>query len=291
MSDIRKRKHTCRTPLPLQSPDFARHEIWNMPMTDELPLYPFCVEEIERSSRTWFSETLCRFMIVTIVTEGDIVYRFEEKEHLITPGKILIVPQNASYFFKNGPSGGYKKVVAEFMGKNLQSIMETLGLNRFLILEAGNCEFLAGEVRKIGELLQNQTREAIPELLGLCHRFLTELSMLAPQKEDSPGLLARAQMILESALDRKTPVQEVAAGLGIRVSTLNRLFQERLGVSPMRYRLESRIARAQYLLGNTSLSVKEIAYKLGYCNQFYFSQEFRRITGMTPRESRRQKNQ
>lgn len=100
-------------------------------MTDELPLYPFCVEEIERSSRTWFSETLCRFMIVTIVTEGDVVYRFEEKEHLITPGKILIVPQNASYFFKNGPSGGYKKVVAEFMGKNLQSIMETLGLNRF----------------------------------------------------------------------------------------------------------------------------------------------------------------
>ncbi|MGN1365375.1 MAG: helix-turn-helix domain-containing protein [Victivallis vadensis] len=35
------------------------------------------------------------------------------------------------------------------------------------------------------------------------------------------------------------------------------------------------------------MSVKEIAYRLGYCNQFYFSEEFKRITGRTPTEYRR----
>ena len=289
MSRTTDRKHTLRTPQPLLKPDFSRHEIWNMSTSNEYPLYPFCVEEIERSSRTWFSETFCRFMIVTIVTEGDIIYRFEEKEHLLVPGQILVIPLHASYFFKNGPSGGYKKIVAEFQGKNLQSVMETLGLNRFLILENVDCAYFIREMRAIGSLLHHQTRDDIPDLLGLSHKFMTALSMCLPQQDDSRGMLARAQMLLENTPDRKMDVRTVAMELGISTSTLNRLFQERLGISPMRYRLEYRIARALYLLQNTSLSIKEIAYKLGYCNQFYFSREFSRINGVSPRVARRDK--
>ena len=244
------------------------------------------MEEIERSSRIWYSETMCPFMIVVIVTGGSILYRFEGGEHLLTPGKILIVPQNASYFFKNGPSGYYKKVVAEFMGKNLQSITETLGLNRFLILDCADWTSMAEQVRTMRSILQRQSRTDIPELLGLSHRFLAECALL-PRKDGSSDMLARAQMILENALECKRSVRDLAAELGVSASALNRLFRQRLGISPMRYRLECRIARADYLLRNTMLSAKEIAYRLGYCNQFYFSQEFRRLTGLTPRAVRR----
>lgn len=287
MTDIKKRKHSCRTHLPLQNPDYRKYEIWNLPMNNELPVYPYCTEEIIRSSRIWFSETLCRFMIVTIVLEGDILYRFEDREHLLKPGEILVIPQNASYSFKNGPSGWYKKNVAEIMGKNLQSITETLGLNRFLILKSPDYQDIANDVSRLGELLHNQSRETIPALSGEVYKFLTRLSLLNAPEENLTGLLAQAQMLLESSLEHKTTVCEIAARLGISPSKLNRLFQEHLGISPMRYRLESRIARAQYLLTSSSLSIKEIAYKLGYCNQFYFSHEFRRITGTTPREVRK----
>ena len=30
------------------------------------------------------------------------------------------------------------------------------------------------------------------------------------------------------------------------------------------------------------MSIKEIAYRLGYCNQFYFAEEFRHVTGRSP---------
>ena len=39
-------------------------------------------------------------------------------------------------------------------------------------------------------------------------------------------------------------------------------------------------------LKSTGLSIKEIAYRLGYCNQFYFSKEFKRVVGKTPTEYR-----
>ena len=46
---------------------------------------------------------------------------------------------------------------------------------------------------------------------------------------------------------------------------------------------------AKRLLVSTTQTVKEISFQLGYCDQFYFSSEFRRVTGMSPRETRRGK--
>ena len=40
--------------------------------------------------------------------------------------------------------------------------------------------------------------------------------------------------------------------------------------------------QAKYLLNQDQLSLKEIAYQLGYCNEFYFSQEFLRVIGFRP---------
>ena len=65
-----------------------------------------------------------------------------------------------------------------------------------------------------------------------------------------------------------------------------RLFRARLSITPNRYRIERKMARAQYLLTHTDLSIKEIAFSLGYCNQLYFSQEFHRITGHSPSKAR-----
>ena len=50
----------------------------------------------------------------------------------------------------------------------------------------------------------------------------------------------------------------------------------------MQYRSQRRIERAIYFLQTPGITMKEIAYRLGYCNQFYFSEEFKRITGKTP---------
>ena len=56
-----------------------------------------------------------------------------------------------------------------------------------------------------------------------------------------------------------------------------------LADADQRYRNACRIEYARELLTRSDLSIKEITAKTGYCNQFYFSQEFRRQTGYSPR--------
>lgn len=225
-------------------------------------------------------------MIVTLVVEGSILYTFQDKEHLVTPGKILVIPPNGSYFFRTGPTGKYEKIVLEFMGKNLLPIAESLHLNRYLILEPDDMKSWVAAIRTIGDMIQNRSLTDLPVLLGKSFEFLTRLSFMIPREKDHSGILAQTQMYLESNLDKKITMRDTANEFGISTATLLRLFRDKLSVSPMRYRIECKVARARYLLSHTSLSVKEIAFELGYCNQFYFSREFRRITGVSPSKLR-----
>ena len=71
--------------------------------------------------------------------------------------------------------------------------------------------------------------------------------------------------------------------------TFSRLFRAQMNQSPHRYRMQRRMEAACELLTQTGFSVKEIAFQLGFCNSFYFCNQFRRIHGVTPTQFRRRK--
>ena len=68
---------------------------------------------------------------------------------------------------------------------------------------------------------------------------------------------------------------------------LAHIFKQQAGVSPIRYLIERRIEMAKGLLAETALPVGEIAAQVGYSDNVYFSQIFKRITGLSPSAYRR----
>lgn len=96
-------------------------------------------------------------------------------------------------------------------------------------------------------------------------------------------------MLLESDFETKFTLKTLAEKLNCREDRINKIFKEKLGVTPMQYRIGKKMELAKRLLVSTTQTVKEISFQLGYCDQFYFSSEFRRVTGMSPRETRRGK--
>lgn len=59
-------------------------------------------------------------------------------------------------------------------------------------------------------------------------------------------------------------------------------FRRRFGISPHALLLRLRVERAKYLLLNTTLSIKEIADRLGYTRQHEFTRSFHTATGKSP---------
>lgn len=77
--------------------------------------------------------------------------------------------------------------------------------------------------------------------------------------------------------------------LNLSVSRFDHLFKQYMGISPYAYYINLRIANARSLLESTSLKIKDIATKCGYQDAMYFTQAFKKETGMTPSDWRLQR--
>lgn len=75
----------------------------------------------------------------------------------------------------------------------------------------------------------------------------------------------------------------------VNSSYVSRLFKEELGENFIDYLTGKRMEEAMRLLLSTEMHVYEISEKIGYGNPKYFSQLFKKYTGMSPREYRDQK--
>ena len=67
---------------------------------------------------------------------------------------------------------------------------------------------------------------------------------------------------------------------------LSHTFKREYGISPINYLIARRINESKYLLTETDLSMSQIAQLLGFSSLSYFSQVFRRIQNVSPKEYR-----
>jgi AraC family transcriptional regulator of arabinose operon len=98
-----------------------------------------------------------------------------------------------------------------------------------------------------------------------------------------PSRVQTARGYLEQNLGATVTLDGLAAAVGISASHLSAEFRRHLGVPPMRYLLEARLRRAAYLLGDADLAVSEVARECGFEDPLYFSRQFRRRFGASPR--------
>ena len=69
-----------------------------------------------------------------------------------------------------------------------------------------------------------------------------------------------------------------------------RIFKKSYGCTPYDYYLNAKLEKAESMLRSTNFSIKEISYRLGFCDEHYFSGVFSRKIGQSPSKYRKQWN-
>lgn len=87
---------------------------------------------------------------------------------------------------------------------------------------------------------------------------------------------------------RRWTVAELADRAALSRAQFTRRFVAHTGMSPARYLIDARIARARQLLTETNMSVTQVAATLGYADLAYFSRQYKRHTGRSPGRVRHQ---
>lgn len=109
----------------------------------------------------------------------------------------------------------------------------------------------------------------------------------SPSEEDSREnrhvrAAARVKAHLDAHFAASSTVRELARLQGTNPTYLERIFKHRYGTTVCGYRKTLRLARAEYLLVSSDLSVKEILFRVGYSDPGKFAGAFRARYGETP---------
>jgi len=102
--------------------------------------------------------------------------------------------------------------------------------------------------------------------------------------------IRRALDYLDSHLTEKVLIEDVASAIGLSPSRLAHLFKDETGQTLQGHLEARRMQVASELLRRTGFPIKQVAAAAGFESPFYFSQRFRRWTGMSPLQFRRQQH-
>ncbi len=146
------------------------------------------------------------------------------------------------------------------------------------------------DTRLHGELRVVQVAGRVAELVA----FALDAMWNEPQWRDT-ALHRRRELDLAQAamarLDRdyRRPPRfdELARELGTNQNKLKSVFREAYGLTMADYCLERRVREAQLLLLEASLTIAQVAERVGYEHQSSFAAAFRARVGLTPRDYRR----
>ncbi len=94
------------------------------------------------------------------------------------------------------------------------------------------------------------------------------------------------ELVRQNYSDRGISIEGLADALGVHRGSLHKKFTEATGLTPQEYLANLRLQKAIELLGNSQLSVNEIAARCGFRSGNYFAKVFRRRMGRRPSEFR-----
>lgn len=155
-------------------------------------------------------------------------------------------------------------------------------LNRTTLFDVEDFPAFLRELKGIGDSVDIEDRNEFIRLMGKCYELLARFAVEKQEKPVRHTPLVRILEFLERDFERKISIADLEQYTGISKMTLIRMVRKQTGMTPMQYRIARKMERAVYFLQIPGMTVKEIAYQLGYCSQFYFAEEFKRVMGRSP---------
>ncbi len=180
------------------------------------------------------------------------------------------------------------------LGLRIPEDVAVLGLGDFAGAEGGHPSL--SSIPLPGETIAYHALTILNQRLSGKNDFPDRLLVSPPPvvaRESTIGVLPQdsvgkaLQIIAERACEGIT-VRKVAAAVGLSPQTLTAQFMERNGRPPGEEIRRARLAKAKRHLHDSRLSISEVASLCGYAQQSKFSNFFKRETGLSPRDYRKE---
>ena len=210
-------------------------------------------------------------------------------EHAVSAGQALVLPAGRPHAYGASDDNPWTIGWLHLFGEGVEELTTTQdGQPAAPVITSGHLEKIALLIDEIITYIElEMTPTSLAAASGAASHLASVLNLGSRATLDAHDPVQLAVAFLASKLDRPVSVGEVATESGLSRSQISARFRRETGASIQAYHTRLRLARSCLFLENTSLSVRDVAFKTGYADPYYFSRIFSSTYGMSPRSYRR----
>ncbi len=247
--------------------------------------------EVEQGTIWGSAKPLEKYLLV-YCTKGNGFVVIENDQIPLSNDQFFIIPKGLSFKFYSVLDINSRLLIAYFDGWKAMRLGKEFALVRNLIPSVNN--MVANREMLFDEIFNNLSKGFHDENLqyiSFCFGHLLATFIYANRTSDDAEAEAnpvvnRAINFLNKNLDKKISLNELAFEVGYSPTYLTTMFKRETNYSPISYFSHLKILKACEFLDYTKMKVKEISFKLGYTDPYYFTKDFTRKMGMSPRNYR-----
>lgn len=263
----------------------SANEKWHLFLYNKKSKLPFHIENIGityPNPKYKISRDNSDLFVIEYVLSGKGYLEINGVKHTIEKDDLYIIEPHTKHSIYADVEDPYTKVWINFKSNLFATVFNAFGLNDINVFKNTNAKNYFDELLLIAEKSFNSDDVAI----DVSNVLFNIVYILTKQTYDSSTrvmkLAQEIKNMLDNALYGKISLEYIASELHYSKKQINRVFSKVYGVAPYTYYIDIKIKMAKNLLVMTDLSVKEIADKLCFENQYYFSNMFKSKTGMSP---------
>jgi len=210
----------------------------------------------------------------------------------INAGSVFVLYPGVRHRYRPDPRTGWNEHWVGCDGPIVRSLVRGGFLSRQKpVLRVRDEDLLLGAFSSVIEAI-HAGRPALQQVAAGATLYIMSLlySAQQPGQEGHPDVARAIHEAMRRMADPEqetVPLPELAHSLGVSYTWFRKMFAHHTGLSPHQYRLQLRLGRARTLLSETTLAVKEIAFRCGFESEQYFCRLFKSKTGVPPGEWRR----
>lgn len=241
---------------------------------------------------------------ISYMVSGDRLIYSQDFTTIIQAGELSFIPKNVYRRTTYISSEPYERILLKFTDEMIADLLKTIGTDNFnTLFQEHVLRFEKSTQIKIKEILKEMEQEwnsynsyselilkgLLNKLIITClrERIIGNAHILSLEKKHD--YLADAVIYIKTHLRDNPSLEETARHINISASYLSKIFINQLNTSYSAFVLNEKLSLACKLLMNTKLSMTEIALEAGFSSNSYFSDCFKRSTGMSPLKFRKGK--
>lgn len=216
-------------------------------------------------------------LIWTVSGKGQMTIK--NKRYFLLPDQVAFYLPGETYQMKAASKTWHVRWMA-MDGEFPAEFLKALQLKRFP-QTVGHCPGFLFDILSTATQEPDQKSEMYASLIAY-HILLTAAGM-SREKNSEDSLAEKIKNKLEEEIgNSQFGVEQLSQNFSLHRSTICKLFSTHFKTTPSEYQKKLRIRRALSMLGESRLSIADIAHQCGFQSTNYFSRVIKHTVGSTP---------